>query len=65
MYNVITETPAFLPDMSRGFIQNFHTSYIWITPYNTLKEAEEAKAYLERTVNKKAVVSIEKIGSVE
>lgn len=61
MYNVITETPAFLPDMSKGFIQNFHTAYMWITPFTTLEEAEKEADYIKRCGNPKAVVKVEKV----
>jgi hypothetical protein len=61
MFNVITETPAFLPDMSKSFMQNYHKSYMWITPYTTLEEAEEAAAYLRRVGSTKAVVTIEEV----
>jgi hypothetical protein len=61
MFNVITTTPAFLPDMSRSFMQNFHKEYMWTTPYATLEEAEEAKGYIERCGNHKATTTIEEV----
>lgn len=61
MFNVITTTPTFLPDMSRSFINNYHTEYTWITPFATLEEAENEAAYIRRCGNFKAVVHIEEV----
>ena len=61
MFNVITETPAFLPDMSHSFMRNVHTHYIWITPYATLEEAEEAADHIRKNGTHNATTEIEEV----
>lgn len=65
MYNVVTETPAFLPDMSYSFMKNVDTSYIWITPYKTRKEAEEAAAFIRKNGNHNATTVVEEVDTMQ
>ena len=61
MFNVITETATKLPDMSRSFINNYKTSYIWITPYACELEANKAVAYIHENGSSNAVTTVEAV----
>lgn len=61
MFHVITKTPSFNPDNSVSLIHSVHSHYFWISPYATLKEAEEAADHIRKNGNHKATTEIEEV----
>jgi hypothetical protein len=47
-YYVVSKFGMYVVDCSISFIQKQRKYYLWMTPFSTLKEAEEHKKYIEK-----------------